>query len=39
MALSYGIEDYIEGSVIAAVIVLNIIIGYFHILKSLIFGY
>jgi Na+-exporting ATPase len=28
MALSYSIQDYIEGSVIAAVIFLNIIIGY-----------
>lgn len=27
MSLSYGIMDYIEGSVITAVIVLNIIIG------------
>lgn len=28
MSLSYGINDYIEGSVITAVIFLNIIIGY-----------
>jgi hypothetical protein len=28
MSLSYGINDYIEGSVIAGVISLNIIIGY-----------
>ncbi|KAL3426834.1 potassium sodium efflux p-type ATPase [Phlyctema vagabunda] len=30
MALSYGIEDYIEGSVILAVIFLNIIVGFFQ---------
>lgn len=28
MALSFGIDDYIEGSVITAVILLNIIVGY-----------
>ena len=27
MALSFGIDDYIEGGVIAAVILLNIIVG------------
>lgn len=28
MALSFGIEDFVEGGVITAVIVLNIVIGY-----------
>lgn len=28
MALSFGIDDYIEGGVITAVILLNIIVGY-----------
>lgn len=28
MALSFGINDYIEGGVITAVILLNIIVGY-----------
>lgn len=28
MALSFGIDDYIEGGVITAVIVLNIVVGY-----------
>ncbi|KAF2421797.1 sodium transport ATPase [Tothia fuscella] len=28
MALSFGIDDYIEGSVITAVIVLNIVVGF-----------
>lgn len=27
MALSFGIDDYIEGAVITAVILLNIIVG------------
>jgi hypothetical protein len=31
MAVSFGIDDYIEGGVITAVILLNIIVGYvFH---------
>ncbi|KAF9887700.1 hypothetical protein FE257_009653 [Aspergillus nanangensis] len=30
MALSFGIDDYIEGGVITAVIVLNIIVGFFQ---------
>ncbi|KAJ5155359.1 hypothetical protein N7492_008162 [Penicillium capsulatum] len=30
MALSFGIDDYIEGGVITAVILLNIIIGFFQ---------
>lgn len=31
MALSFGIHDYIEGGVITAVILLNIVVGYvFH---------
>lgn len=28
MALSYGVEDYIEGAVITAVIILNVVIGF-----------
>lgn len=28
MALSYGVEDYVEGSVLAAVIILNVSIGF-----------
>jgi potassium/sodium efflux P-type ATPase len=28
MAISYGISDYIEGSVIAAVILLNVVVGF-----------
>ena len=28
MAISYGIADYIEGSVIAAVILLNVVVGF-----------
>jgi Na+-exporting ATPase len=27
MGLSYGIDDYVEGGVITAVIVLNIVVG------------
>lgn len=38
MALSFGIKDYIEGAVIAAVIVLNIVIGYARHLLWLIVG-
>jgi Na+-exporting ATPase len=30
MALSYGIQDYVEGGVITAVIVLNIVIGFYQ---------
>ncbi|CAA7264368.1 unnamed protein product [Cyclocybe aegerita] len=30
LALSFGVEDFIEGSVIAAVIVLNTIVGFFQ---------
>ncbi|KGQ01513.1 potassium/sodium efflux P-type ATPase, fungal-type [Paracoccidioides lutzii Pb01] len=30
MALSFGINDYIEGAVIAAVILLNIVVGFFQ---------
>ncbi|KAJ5167793.1 ATPase P-type K/Mg/Cd/Cu/Zn/Na/Ca/Na/H-transporter [Penicillium canariense] len=30
MALSFGIDDYIEGGVITAVILLNIIVGFFQ---------
>ncbi|KAJ5683461.1 hypothetical protein N7462_006626 [Penicillium macrosclerotiorum] len=30
MALSFGIDDYIEGGVITAVIVLNIVVGFFQ---------
>ena len=30
MAVSFGISSYIEGGVIAAVIVLNIIVGFFQ---------
>ena len=30
MALSYGVGDVIEGSVLAAVIVLNVSIGFFQ---------
>lgn len=30
MALSYGTLDFIEGAVITAVILLNIILGYVH---------
>ncbi|KAF8992359.1 sodium transport ATPase [Cyathus striatus] len=30
MALSYGVQDFIEGSVIAAVIVLNTTVGFFQ---------
>jgi Na+-exporting ATPase len=30
MALSYGVGDYIEGSVLAAVIILNVGIGFYQ---------
>lgn len=30
MALSYGVSDYIEGGVITAVIVLNVVIGFYQ---------
>jgi len=30
MALSFGVKDYIEGGVLAAVIVLNVSIGFFQ---------
>ncbi|KAK5100960.1 potassium/sodium eff [Exophiala xenobiotica] len=34
MALSYGVEDFIEGGVITAVIVLNISIGFYQELQA-----
>ena len=30
MALSFGVHDYIEGGVLAAVIILNVSIGFFQ---------
>ena len=30
MALSFGVQDYVEGSVLAAVIVLNVSIGFYQ---------
>jgi Na+-exporting ATPase len=30
MALSFGVDDYIEGGVLAAVIALNVAIGFFQ---------
>jgi Na+-exporting ATPase len=30
MALSYGVSDYVEGSVLAAVIILNVSIGFYQ---------
>lgn len=30
MALSYGVTDYIEGGVITAVIILNVVIGFYQ---------
>lgn len=30
MALSYGVTDFIEGGVITAVIVLNVVIGFYQ---------
>jgi len=34
MALSFGVSDYIEGGVLAAVIVLNVSIGFFQEFKA-----
>ncbi|QSS52266.1 P-type Na+-ATPase [Histoplasma capsulatum var. duboisii H88] len=34
MALSYGVSDYIEGGVITAVIVLNVVIGFYQEFKA-----
>ncbi|KAK9456948.1 hypothetical protein V1511DRAFT_495743 [Dipodascopsis uninucleata] len=34
MALSYGVNDYVEGGVITAVIILNIVIGIFQEYKA-----
>jgi Na+-exporting ATPase len=34
MALSFGVGDYIEGGVLAAVIVLNVSIGFFQELSA-----
>ena len=34
MALSYGVTDYIEGGVITAVIVLNVLIGFYQEFKA-----
>jgi P-type Na+/K+ transporter len=34
MALSFGVGDYIEGGVLAAVIVLNVSIGFFQEFKA-----
>ena len=31
MALSYGVQDWIEGATITAVVVLNITIGFFQV--------
>ena len=36
MALSFGIDDYIEGGVITAVILLNIVVGYVYIHNHLL---
>lgn len=30
MAVSFGIQSYIEGGVVAAVIILNIVVGFFQ---------
>jgi P-type Na+/K+ transporter len=30
MALSFGVNDYIEGAVLAAVIILNVSIGFYQ---------
>lgn len=30
MALSYGVQDWVEGSVVLAIIILNIVIGFFQ---------
>lgn len=34
MALSYGVSDYVEGAVITAVIVLNVLIGFYQEFKA-----
>ncbi|KIW02627.1 potassium/sodium efflux P-type ATPase, fungal-type [Verruconis gallopava] len=34
MAISYGIKDYVEGSVIAAVISLNVVVGFVQDLRA-----
>ena len=34
MALSYGVTDYIEGGVITAVIILNVLIGFYQEFKA-----
>jgi magnesium-transporting ATPase (P-type) len=34
MALSFGVNDYIEGGVLAAVIFLNVSIGFFQEFKA-----
>ena len=34
MGLSFGIHDYIKGSVITAVILLNVVVGYGVIVES-----
>jgi magnesium-transporting ATPase (P-type) len=34
MALSFGVGDYVEGGVLAAVIVLNVTIGFVQELKA-----
>ena len=34
MALSFGVTDYIEGGVLAAVIILNVAIGFFQEFKA-----
>jgi Na+-exporting ATPase len=34
MALSYGVNDYIEGGVLTAVIFLNVGIGFFQEMKA-----
>jgi len=31
MALSYGVQDWIEGATITAVIILNIAVGFFQV--------
>ena len=30
MALSYGVQDWVEGAVITAVIILNVLIGFYQ---------
>lgn len=35
MAVSFGIESWIEGGVIAAVVLLNIVVGYFQVCPSI----